>query len=384
MHGRGLEVGFGSAVITPPMPVVLAGFGARKGLVSEVHDDLEVHAVFLRNGGQSLCLLVLDLLMLGPEVAGPLRVKVAGALGLDHSSVLTSCTHTHSGPAATLHTKRIGWPMPEEYAELLVGRCVNAAIAAQRSAEPVALGYARGRLPADLSLNRRGLPYDPQLSLVEVRRPDGTLAGTLANVGIHPVALGIDCRAISGDWPTVTRAGLRGSSAAPAVVIQGASGDVNPTRDPHTDPTPGGNWDTASELGREIAEVVDGLRASARPVRGEQLVPLVRQERLRAGLTLPALLAGRALRKVDVELVEWRLGDISLVAVPGEAFHALGRDIERARGDRVLLAGLAPSWLGYLPQPWGKGYEEKMSYGRGFTSAVARALLSPPPDDAGA
>ena len=33
---------------------MLAGFGARKGPVHEVHDDLEVHAVVLRSGSRTL------------------------------------------------------------------------------------------------------------------------------------------------------------------------------------------------------------------------------------------------------------------------------------------------------------------------------------------
>jgi hypothetical protein len=387
-----MEVGFGQAVITPPMPVVLAGFGARKGLVSEVHDDLEVHAVVFRTEVHAVCLLVLDLLLLGPDVAGPIRAAVAEALHLPTSAVLTSCTHTHSGPAATRSMRRIGWPMPDEYGELLVARCVEAAQLAWQAAEPAVLRYGRGELPGDLSLNRRGLPYAPQACALDVLRPDGSRVGSIGNVGIHPVALGIECRAISGDWVTSYRAAGRRITGAPTVLLQGALGDVNPTRDPHTDPTAGGNWDTARELGDSVAEVVGDLLARATAVESarvesarvesarvasDAVVPTVRIVSPRAGLTVPALLAGRALRRVEVELVEWRLGDLTLVSLPGEAFHALGRAVERARDDRVLLAGVAPTWLGYLPEPFGKGYEEKMSYGRRFVHAVAQALVTP-------
>ena len=62
-----MEVGFGSARITPSLPVVLAGFGARKDAVDEVHDDLEVHAIVFKDGDLTLCLLVLDLLMMGED-----------------------------------------------------------------------------------------------------------------------------------------------------------------------------------------------------------------------------------------------------------------------------------------------------------------------------
>jgi hypothetical protein len=99
---------------------------------------------------------------------------------------------------------------------------------------------------------------------------------------------------------------------------------------------------------------------------------------LRAGLTVPAVIGGVAGRRVPIELHEWSLGGIRLVSVPGEAFHAMGRAIERARDDRALIAGLAPTYAGYLPVPFGKGYEEKMSYGRRFVAKVMELLVEVP------
>ena len=71
------------------------------------------------------------------------------------------------------------------------------------------------------------------------------------------------------------------------------------------------------------------------------------------GGTAIAALHGEPTMKVD--FVEWDIGGVRLVAIPGEAFHLLGREISSARGDRVLLAGIAPAWHGYLPAPVGRG-----------------------------
>ena len=161
-----LEVGFGSAVITPELPVVLAGFGDRKGAATGVHDDLTAQAVVIRQEGTTACLLVLDLLLLGPDFSGPVRSAVAAAVGADQ--VMTSCTHTHAGPAATRSVKRVGWPVPAGYLERVVSGCVEAARAALAACEPATLSYARAALPADLSLNRRGLPYDPSYAVLDV------------------------------------------------------------------------------------------------------------------------------------------------------------------------------------------------------------------------
>jgi hypothetical protein len=79
-----------------------------------------------------------------------------------------------------------------------------------------------------------------------------------------------------------------------------------------------------------------------------------------------------------VEFLEWAIGDVRLVSIPGEAFHQLGREISSSRDDRVLLAGIAPSWHGYLPVPWGEGYEEGVSFGEEAVAAMRSALLESP------
>jgi hypothetical protein len=73
-------------------------------------------------------------------------------------------------------------------------------------------------------------------------------------------------------------------------------------------------------------------------------------------------LAGRRATR-RIEFLEWRLGDIAIVSVPGEGFHGVERALRETRGDAVLLAGLAPDWHGYLPRPFGEGYEEGLSLG---------------------
>jgi hypothetical protein len=72
------------------------------------------------------------------------------------------------------------------------------------------------------------------------------------------------------------------------------------------------------------------------------------------------------------------IGDVHVVSMPGEAFFALGREIEEARGNRTILAGISPSWHGYLPHPWGEGYEEGVSFGRAFVETVRDVLVAAP------
>jgi neutral ceramidase len=369
-----LEIGFGAAIITPPTPVQLAGFIENQP-ATEVHDDLEVRAMYLRGGPGAVCLLVCDLLGLSRGFANPVRAAVAEALGLELGAVLTSCVHTHAGPSTIEGSDPLGWVTPEGYRELLVAQCVAAARSAAANATAASLRAGRWPLPPGLSINRRGLPYQPTFAVLDAIASDGTRVGTLANIAIHPVALGPECLAVSSDWVGPFRSTLQQRAGGTAMLLSGALGDVNPhhVHRQHNDCAHDG-FAEAEQLGRDVAEGVDAVLRSAEPV--ETNGPVVERHRtIEVTLGSTLLAGGREGRRVPIELIEWSIGPVRLVSVPGEAFHELGRAIEGRDGDaHVLVAGLAPEWHGYLPSPFTDGYEESMSYGREAVAAIAAAL----------
>jgi hypothetical protein len=224
-----------------------------------------------------------------------------------------------------------------------------------------------------LSVNRRGLPYAPWLALLDICSDRGERIGVLANLAVHPVALGPECLAVSADWVASFRTGVETMLGGSAIMLSGALGDVNPRHVHRQDNTCAADgFAEADELGLELAQVVAAEVAAAEPLEGT--IEVLRCERLDTpvGDTLLAQLQGSA--TMSVELVEWSLGGVRVVSVPGEAFHAFGKAVEAARDAPVLLAGLAPVWLGYLPVPFGEGYEESMSFGEPFVTSLLRAL----------
>jgi hypothetical protein len=132
----------------------------------------------------------------------------------------------------------------------------------------------------------------------------------------------------------------------------------------------------AHTLGVELSQAVAAELGAAQELNGP--LEVLRSERLELprGETLLTALMGANLEAA--ELLEWSLAGARLVSVPGEAFQAFGRAVHDARSGPVLIAGLAPTWLGYLPVPFGEGYEESMSLGAPFVDALLAALLSPP------
>jgi hypothetical protein len=371
-----VDIGFGSAIITPPTPVQLAGF-IEDQPAREVHDDLEIRVLFARGEHGAVCLIVCDLLGMSREFALPVRSAVAAALGLELGAVLTSCIHTHAGPSTIAGSARLGWVTPEGYRETLVERAVAAAQIASTAPQPANLRAGRWALPDGLSVNRRGLPYEPTFAVLDARTPDGTRIGTVANIAIHPVALGPECLAVSTDWVGPFRSTLEQRAGGAAMLLSGALGDVNPhhVHRQHNACRRDG-FAEAEQLGRDVADVVDSVLGDAEPL--DTAGPRVeRHDSIEVVLGSTLLTAGREGRTVEIELVEWSIGPLRLVSVPGEAFHALGRAIEQRTPGHVLLAGLAPEWHGYLPVPFTDGYEESMGYGRDAVAAIARALTAP-------
>ena len=100
----------------------------------------------------------------------------------------------------------------------------------------------------------------------------------------------------------------------------------------------------------------------ATPVTSTPITTRARTIRVPIGDTLLAQLAGTA-RERAIDLVEWQLGDVTVVAVPGEGFHGVEDAIRGAHPDPILIAGLAPDWHGYFPVPYTDGYEEGLSLG---------------------
>jgi hypothetical protein len=370
--------GFGRALITPETPVMLAGFGDRHQPATSVHDDLEVRTLYLADdNGVGVCLVVCDLLGMSASFAVPIRQSVARELGVPLSAVLSASTHTHSGPSCIAGSEVLGWPTPPGYLELLVTACTAAASQARRQAAPANAAYRRAPLPDGLSINRRALPYAPWLALLDISSQGGDRIGTLANLAIHPVALGPECLAVSADWVAPFRVNLEASLGGSAVMLSGALGDVNPGH-VHRQ----GNrcrrdgFAEAEELGGELAEVVAREVTAAEPLSGA--VEVVRCEVLSAPVGDTLLAQMSATDTMGVELVEWSVGDARIVSVPGEAFHAFGMAVEAARQAPLVLAGLSPVWLGYLPMPFRQGYEESMSLGEPFVTTVLEAITGAP------
>jgi hypothetical protein len=223
-------------------------------------------------------------------------------------------------------------------------------------------------LPGGLSYNRRGLPYEPWFAAV------AATTGVIANIGLHPVSLGPAWMEVSADYVAPCRDALEATLGGTAVLLQAGLGDVDPPNE-RWSPQDVPAFDNTHSLGHDVADAVAGLLADARPLAVDRLTASSRWIEAPVGTTPLAALTGNA-TTLDVELVEWNIGELHVVAVPGEPFHKLVNQIIASRSGPVLIAALAPVWQGYLPVPFGEGYEETVSYGAEAVATIAAALTA--------
>lgn len=387
-----LLAGVAKVVITPPVGVDLCGFGGRGGPSVGVHDELQAGALFLSANEQAL-IITADLIGFDAAAVAEMRAEISATTGVPVGNICIACSHTHSGPV-TLCLPTLGHPN-FDYLAVLKRKLIGVAQIAVRQAAPAQIGY--GREPVSVGIDRRKLSAGPTLDraerglvapYVDVLAIDSAAGPALARLFVHAahaVTLGGDNLFVSGDWPGYAQRTLEQAygNGALALFGQGCCGNIN------SDPR--GTFEIAEAQGRVMAGAV--LKAAEYSARASDLTVAVASETLalpcfdpptvaEAGELLAEARAKAAqpennygLQKMYDGLVEWaermgrmaregahdlttpfevqviRIGDIGLVALPGEVFvdYALQIDAGAQGYAQTATLGYANGNIGYVP-----------------------------------
>jgi hypothetical protein len=369
----------GAARVPFPVPVgtPMAGYAARTGPSTGTLDELTIGALVLTSGTDRLVLVAADL----AAVDRSLVDEIAAAAGLARSELVICASHTHSGPAGVItrmhpgDVDRLDVSLRAEF----VRRCVQAIEQAKERAEPVELLF--GQMETEgLAANRNGLdgPFDPCVSVLAARDATGQLTAMLVHFACHPTILSAANRLVSAEFPGALRRSLEGALSAqelPVVLFaNGAAGDVS-TR--YTRATQ--NETEVERVGQGLAAAAIEALAIAQPVGagigfasetvtltprslddlphsleqgadGDSVAERRKAETRAQGAILLDRLAksGPDVIQHTFELPAWRLGELGLVAVPGELFASLGRQIVDSGTGPALVLGYANGYVGYL------------------------------------
>ena len=247
-----LQAGFSRVNITPVLGTEITGyFHAR--YAEGVLDELEVNALALTAGEDTVILMSADLCYIGQQVQDAICERIEKATGLTADKIFIHSTHTHTGPEVSMTGKTgLGTKndehsdLVEEYAYLLIKKCADAAVLALADRKPAKMGWAVGKAP-NIAFVRRfrmkdgkvrtnpgvGNPdilhpigdVDERVNVLRFDR-EGAETIVLANIGCHPDVVGGNL--ISGDWPTLYRHRLEKSlDNVKTLFFNGAQGDVN-------------------------------------------------------------------------------------------------------------------------------------------------------------
>ncbi len=380
----------------------LAGYAGRTGMTSGVLDQLGIGALVLTFGADRFVLVCADIV----AVDSALVDEVASAAGLERSELVLCASHTHSGPAGVV--ARLHPADPDELLPDLRGKfvqtCTNAIMLARERAEPVDLRFAQAESQG-LAANRNDPtgPFDPRVSVLATQNRRGYLTAVLAHFACHPTVLSAGNHLLSADFPGALRKWLGQAldqNRMPPVLLyaNGAAGDIS-TRFTRA----AQDQAEVTRVGRgagivafqalfETVDVGPGIATASVTVELEPRSLTERAwrdpgdrgehhsdaERRRAETRAQGAQLLERLARVDpatiprtAELRAWRLGGLSLIAIPGELFASLGARIVEAAPGPALVLGYANGYVGYLADA------------AAYEAATYEALASPFSPEAG-
>lgn len=258
-----LKVGVGRRNITPPLGTMLQGYTPARPAVS-VHDDVRVTAFAFETAGELALLFSVEMCNIRVDIIKMIKDVLEAQTRVPAGNMIIACTHTHSSAHATWDIEK-----PRNFiVDILIPRACEAAKEALESLRPAQMGV--GTTYSDVAVNRRQIkeetgmvmlgqnPYgswDPTMTVVSFREPDGTPIGNLIHYGCHNTAGG-KTDEVTRDWAGVMVDRLEEHSGAVTAFINGCAGDCGP-RLPNGKTT--GNLQMAMELGGKAG--IDAVRA---------------------------------------------------------------------------------------------------------------------------
>ena len=407
-----LEVGQGTADITPPLGVEMAGFHRPPGQerrVKGIRQPTAVRALALRYREQQAMLVSLDVAAVPRGYTARVQQAVAAKTGLAAAHVRLCATHSHSTP--TFVKLRQWGGLSPEYLDTVERQILDAVQQAQQDLTPAELFVGQaptvgGNFNRTTKTWKTDLQFTPESSddqrwldtLLQVLRFErGTAKPALVwyHFSAHPVCYTDD--QAGPDWPGIVAARLLAEHQLQPSYLQGHCGDVNPG---DGDPWIGSPDKTSKAvyaalqqaLGSAQRVAVDGLRTATAEFAApldlarfqEELARYQREpskctsgEWVDAGFAQDwaTWAATWDVKKTaqPTPLSALRLGPVGLVFHPAELYSYYGIQIRRdSPFPHTFVVGYTDDILGYLPDP--KAYKAAE-----YAAIVVPKILSLPP-----
>ncbi len=248
-----LQAGFARVNVTPMLGIPIRGY-YKPRFAEGVLDDLEINALALSCGADTVMLLSMDHCGINQKLVDMFTGSITRATGLPPEAILIHATHTHTGPSMVVPTgddkgSRFGDgenPLVLEYTQAVAHKMADAAVLALADRKPAKMGYAVGNAP-NIAFVRRfrmkdgSIQTNPGVNNPNILAPigevdervnvvrfdqEGGKSLVLVNFGDHPDTVGGSM--ISADWPGFLRRSVEQAlDNTRCIFCNGAQGDVN-------------------------------------------------------------------------------------------------------------------------------------------------------------
>ncbi len=345
-----LRAGAAKVPLTPPYPVVVAGYPPPRPDASKGEPVPQARAVVLAAGDIKVGLVSLELLLVPDALVAAVRERVAD-LGLH--GVVVLATHAHSsfgGYDARLMAQLAGTGrFREEALEAVVSGADTALREAAARLTEVTLEVGEAHEPGFVRSRSGGEAPEGTLTRALLRGAEGPVAELLLYAA-HPTLVPRKRALVDSDWPG-RLSQLREEQGGVALVVQESVGNVSVAF----------SEGEGVERVEAFARAVAGLADTAKPVvaeaprlafsRVEVALPRPDASRLVPSFSRAAgdnFICASSSRKAEVGALV--LGPLELLLLPGEPTVGAGDALLERTGATGVL-GLADGYVGYVELP---------------------------------
>jgi hypothetical protein len=405
-------IGTGREDITPPVGIFARNWGAAKHEVSAgVHLPLTLTCFSFQTDEKDAPLFLISADLGWWKSAADerqLREGILNALALEPYQLMFCLTHTHAGPSTfTEDANKPGGHFIAPYLESVKQAAIAACRSALANARAATLSwkYSKCDLAKNRELPEEGTarvltgfnvlkPADDTLLVGRLTDEKGTTFGSVVNYACHPTTLGADNQLISPDYVGALRQVVEGTTNAPCLFLQGASGELAPAEQYS------GDTALADQYGRQLGyATLAALEAMQLPHTALEFTgvvesgatlamwnkadfqPALEKQAEMKLVSLPLkdlpslaeieaawetctdhvikerLWRQRGIRKTigdgdtsNMPLWVWRLGDAVLVGQPNEAYAAFQQQLRSLLAPAaVAVINIVNGYAGYLP-----------------------------------
>lgn len=272
LSAKGLRAGLAKVIITPPKPIMMAGYAARTKPSESKYHDIYAKALIIaddnENGTNRMVLITTDILGYSRELAEMVADTAKQKYGIPREQIMFNASHTHTGPiirqnlVGAMQVDAEQATVIHEYAQFLHDRIIWVIGQAMKdlSSAKISMGHGAGNFAVNrrekneagnivIGVNKSGVvDQDVPVLLIETQREK--LRGIVFGYACHNTTLTAQFYQISGDYAGFAQQQIETKHPGTiAMFVMGCGADVNPN--------PRSSLEIAQQHGASLTSIVE-------------------------------------------------------------------------------------------------------------------------------